>query len=136
MLVLGAGAHSVKRAVWEGRNIRVSQAPDVLSLWCLLSPSQCFGSLLLFNSCRPTAADSLAALGPLAPELRLPVPKGLLLLVISCLHCHSLPLLLQAVNFLRSTKTGITELRVSYLTGSRYQDLSDWVALGSVMSGN
>lgn len=41
---------------------------------------------------------------------------------------------LQAVNFLRSTKTGIIQLKVSYLTGNRYVDATKcgelWALLG------
>lgn len=37
---------------------------------------------------------------------------------------------LQGVNFLRSTKTGIIQLKVSYLTGNRYMDVTKWRAVG------
>lgn len=34
------------------------------------------------------------------------------------------------MNFLRSTKTGIIQLKVSYLTGNRYMDITKWRAVG------
>jgi len=37
---------------------------------------------------------------------------------------------LQAVNFLRNTKTEIIQLKVSYSTGNRYMDVTKWGAVG------
>lgn len=34
------------------------------------------------------------------------------------------------MNFLRSTKIGIIQLKVSYLTGNRYMDITKWRAVG------